>query len=178
MINSYGVMMIKDRNIWVIHEERIDDLLAKKNISIDEVSELFKIGHSYNMERKLIPQRLSDWMKNQSEHYRSKSSSLYKILGINIPSSRPTDAYTMSMVVSDVWGEIFNEKPIVDIFNNIAKKYDVKSEVIMQNFMKHWSTGLDYHLVLRMRELSPFEMGLVATYVSPIIKNNKSDKMN
>ena len=82
------------------------------------------------------------------------------------------------MVVSDVWGEIFNEKPIADIFNNIAKKYDVKSEVIMQNFMKHWSTGLDYHLVLRMRELSPFEMGLVATYVSPIIKNNKSDKMN
>jgi hypothetical protein len=80
----------------------------------------------------------------------------------------------MAMVVSNVWGDIFSEKPIEDIFASIGKKYDVDSSVIMQNFMKHWSAGLDYHLVLRMRELSPFEMGLVATFVSPIIEKNKS----
>ena len=75
--------------------------------------------------------------------------------------------------------DIFNG-PIEDIFASIGKKYDVDSSVIMQNFMKHWSAGLDYHLVLRMRELSPFEMGLVATFVSPIIEKNKSmsNKLN
>ena len=127
------------------------------------------------MQRKLIPEALSDWMKNQADEYRSKSKSLYKTLGIDLPKSRPTDGYTMAMVVSNVWEGIFSEQPIEDIFNSIGKKYDVDSSVIMQNFMKHWSAGLDYHLVLRMRELSPFEMGLVATFVSPIIEKNKSN---
>ena len=86
----------------------------------------------------------------------------------------------MAMVVSDVWGEIFMEMPVEEVFVNIGKKYDVDKSVIMQNFMKHWSAGLDYHLVLRMKELSPFEMGLVATLISPIIEKNKSisDKLN
>jgi hypothetical protein len=166
--------LVDTEDIWVTYENRIDTLIKNKKISVNEVTELFEIGHAYNMHRKLIPEALSDWMKNKADEYRSKSKSLYKTLGIDLPTSRPTDGYTMAMVVSNVWGEIFSEKPIEDIFASIGKKYDVDPTVIMQNFMKHWSAGLDYHLVLRMRELSPFEMGLVATFVSPIIEKNKS----
>ena len=172
--------MAEDKDVWMKYESRIDELINNNKISLDDVAELFDIGHAYNIERKLIPERLSDWMKNQSDKFRSKSISLYKTLGIDKPTSRPTDGYTMAMVVSDVWGEIFMERPVGEVFVNIGKKYDVDKSVIMQNFMKHWSAGLDYHLVLRMKELSPFEMGLVATLVSPIIEKNKSvsNKLN
>jgi hypothetical protein len=172
--------MTEDKDIWIKYENRIEALIYSQKISLNEVRELFEIGHAYNMQRKLIPQTLSDWMKNQADKYRSKSKALYKTLGIDLPTTRPTDGYTMAMVVSNVWGEIFSEKPIEDIFASIGKKYDVDPSIIMQNFMKHWSAGLDYHLVLRMRELSPFEMGLVATFVSPIIEKNKSvsNKLN
>lgn len=172
--------MTEDKDVWMKHETRIDELINNNKISLDDVAELFDIGHAYNIERKLIPERLSDWMKNQSDKFRSKSISLYKTLGIDKPTSRPTDGYTMAMVVSDVWGEIFMERPVEEVFVNIGKKYDVDESIIMQNFMKHWSAGLDYHLVLRMKELSPFEMGLVATLVSPIIEKNKSvsNKLN
>ena len=172
--------MTEDKDVWMKYESRIDELINNNKISLDDVAELFDIGHAYNIERKLIPERLSDWMKNQSDKFRSKSTSLYKMLGIDKPTSRPTDGYTMAMVVSDVWGEIFIERPVEEVFINIGKKYDVDKSVIMQNFMKHWSAGLDYHLVLRMKELSPFEMGLVATLVSPIIEKNKSvsNKLN
>ena len=172
--------MTEDKDVWMKYESRIDELINNNKISLDDVAELFDIGHAYNIERKLIPERLSDWMKNQSDKFRSKSTSLYKMLGIDKPTSRPTDGYTMAMVVSDVWGEIFMERPVEEVFVNIGKKYDVDKSVIMQNFMKHWSAGLDYHLVLRMKELSPFEMGLVATLVSPIIEKNKSvsNKLN
>ena len=172
--------MSEDKDVWIKYESRIDELINNNKISLDDVAELFDIGHAYNIERKLIPERLSDWMKSQSDKFRSKSTSLYKTLGIDKPTSRPTDGYTMAMVVSDVWGEIFMERPVEEVFVNIGKKYDVDKSVIMQNFMKHWSAGLDYHLVLRMKELSPFEMGLVATLVSPIIEKNKSisDKLN
>ena len=172
--------MVDDKDIWVTYENRIDTLINNKKISLSEVTELFEIGHAYNMQRKLIPEALSDWMKNQADEYRSRSKSLYKTLGIDLPKSRPTDGYTMAMVVSNVWEGIFSEQPIEDIFSSIGKKYDVDPSVIMQNFMKHWSAGLDYHLVLRMRELSPFEMGLVVTFVSPIIEKNKSmsNKLN
>ena len=172
--------MSEDKDVWIKYESRIDELLNNNKISLDDVAELFDIGHAYNIERKLIPERLSDWMKSQSDKFRSKSRSLYKTLGIDKPTSRPTDGYTMAMVVSDVWGEIFMERPVEEVFVNIGKKYDVDKSVIMQNFMKHWSAGLDYHLVLRMKELSPFEMGLVATLISPIIEKNKSisDKLN
>ena len=172
--------MTEDKDVWMKYEIRIDELINNNKISLDDVAELFDIGHAYNIERKLIPERLSDWMKNQSDKFRSKSTSLYKILGIDKATSRPTDGYTMAMVVSDVWGEIFMERPVEEVFANIGKKYDVDKSVIMQNFMKHWSAGLDYHLVLRMKELSPFEMGLVATLVGPIIEKTKSisDKLN
>ena len=172
--------MSENKDIWKIYEARIDDLVIDENISLDDVSELFKIGHEYNRQRKLIPEKLSNWMKSRSDYLRSKSISLYKKIGIEIPVSRPTDAYAMSMVVSDVWGEVFSEKPTDEIFSNIGAKYDVSPDTILQNFIKYWSAGLDYHLVLRMKELSPFEMGLVATYVSPIVKKNKSesDKIN
>ena len=172
--------MQKDKDIWEKYESRIDNIIGNKNISLDEVAELFEIGHLYNMQRKLIPEKLSDWMKEQSDKLRLRSISLYKALGIDIPSTRPTDGYTMAMVVSDIWKEIFLEKPIQEAFAIIGKRYDVDSSVIMQNFMKHWSAGLDYHLVLRMKELSPFEMDLVASLVRPIIAKNKlmSDKLN
>ena len=172
--------MTEDKNLWMKYESRIEELINNNKISLDDVSELFDIGHAYNIERKLIPEKLSDWMKNQSDKFKSKSILLYKTLGIDKPTSRPTDGYTMAMVVSDVWGEIFMEKPVEEVLVNIGKKYDVDKSVIMQNFMKHWSAGLDYHLVLRMKELSPFEMGLVATLVSPIIEKNKSvsNKLN
>ncbi len=172
--------MQKDKDIWEKYESRIDNIIGNKNISLDEVAELFEIGHLYNMQRKLIPEKLSDWMKEQSDKFRLRSTSLYKALGIDIPSTRPTDGYTMAMVVSDIWKEIFLEKPIQEAFAIIGKRYDVDSSVIMQNFMKHWSAGLDYHLVLRMKELSPLEMDLVASLVRPIIAKNKlmSDKLN
>lgn len=166
--------MADSQDIWNKHEGRINSLIDKENISLNEVAELFEIGHAYNMQRKLIPENLSSWMKNQSDKFRSRSLPLYKTLGIDVPTSRPTDGYTMAMVVSDIWEQIFMEKSIDGIFVAIGKKYDVDSSVIMQNFIKHWCAGLDYHLVLRMKELSPFEMGLVATCVSPIIEKNKS----
>ena len=166
--------MVDDKDIWVRYENRIDTLINNKKISLNEVTELFEIGHAYNRQRKLIPEKLSDWMKYQSDIFRRRSASLYKTLGIDKPTSRPTDGYTMAMVVSDIWGEIFLEKPIEDVFNSIGQKYDVETSVIMQNFVRHWLAGLDYHLVLRMKELSPFEIGLVAALVGPIVKKNKS----
>ena len=86
--------MVDDKDIWVRYENRIDTLINNKKISLNEVTELFEIGHAYNMQRKLIPEALSDWMKNQADEYRSKSKSLYKTLGIDLPKSRPTDGYT------------------------------------------------------------------------------------
>ena len=169
-----------DNDIWVNFENRINDLINNDDITLDQVAELFEIGHAYNRQRKLIPEKLSDWMKYQSDIFRRRSASLYKTLGIDKPTSRPTDGYTMAMVVSDIWGEIFLEKPIENVFNSIGQKYDVEARVIMQNFVRHWSAGLDYHLVLRMKELSPFEIGLVAALVGPIVKKNKSvpNKLN
>ena len=172
--------MQKDKDIWDKYESRIDNIIGNKNISLDEVAELFEIGHAYNMQRKLIPEKLSDWMKEQSDKLRLRSASLYKRLGIDIPTTRPTDGYTMSMVVSDIWKEIFMKKPILEASVIIGKRYDVDSSIIIQNFMKHWSAGLDYHLVLRMKELSPLEMDLAVSLISPIIAKNKlmSDKLN
>tara|TARA_B100001564_G_C20328246_1_gene528903 strand:+ start:145 stop:663 length:519 start_codon:yes stop_codon:yes gene_type:complete len=170
----------KDKDIWDKYESRIDNIIGNKNISLNEVAELFEIGHAYNMQRKLIPEKLSDWMKEQSDKLRLRSASLYKRLGIDIPTTRPTDGYTMSMVVSDIWKEIFMKKPILEASVIIGKRYDVDSSIIIQNFMKHWSAGLDYHLVLRMKELSPLEMDLAVSLISPIIAKNKlmSDKLN
>ncbi len=172
--------MQKDKDIWDKYESRIDNIIGNKNISLNEVAELFEIGHAYNMQRKLIPEKLSDWMKEQSDKLRLRSASLYKRLGIDIPTTRPTDGYTMSMVVSDIWKEIFMKKPILEASVIIGKRYDVDSSIIIQNFMKHWSAGLDYHLVLRMKELSPLEMDLAVSLISPIIAKNKlmSDKLN
>ena len=172
--------MQKDKDIWDKYESRIDNIIGNKNISLNEVAELFEIGHAYNMQRKLIPEKLSDWMKEQSDKLRLRSSSLYKRLGIDIPTTRPTDGYTMAMVVSDIWKEIFMKKPFLEASAIIGKRYDVDSSVIIQNFMKHWSAGLDYHLVLRMKELSPLEMDLAVSLISPIIAKNKlmSDKLN
>ena len=72
------------------------------------------------------------------------------------------------------------KKPILEASAIIGKRYDVDSSIIIQNFMKHWSAGLDYHLVLRMKELSPLEMDLAVSLISPIIAKNKlmSDKLN
>ena len=114
--------MTEDKDIWVTYENRIDALIYSQKISLNEVRELFEIGHAYNMQRKLIPETLSDWMKNQADKYRSKSKALYKTLGIDLPTTRPTDGYTMAMVVSNVWEGIFSEKPIEDIFSSIGKK--------------------------------------------------------
>ena len=54
--------MVDDKDIWVTYENRIDTLISNKKISLSEVTELFEIGHAYNMQRKLIPEALSDWM--------------------------------------------------------------------------------------------------------------------
>ena len=83
--------MSEDKDVWIKYESRIDELINNNKISLDDVAELFDIGHAYNIERKLIPERLSDWMKSQSDKFRSKSTSLYKTLGIDKPTSRPTD---------------------------------------------------------------------------------------
>ena len=72
--------MAENKDIWKIYEARIDDLVIDENISLDDVSELFKIGHEYNKQRKLIPEKLSNWMKSRSDYLRSKSISLYKKL--------------------------------------------------------------------------------------------------
>ena len=45
--------MVDDKDIWVTYENRIDTLINNKKISLSEVTELFEIGHAYNMQRKL-----------------------------------------------------------------------------------------------------------------------------
>ena len=43
--------MVDDKDIWVTYENRIDTLINNKKISLNEVTELFEIGHAYNMQR-------------------------------------------------------------------------------------------------------------------------------
>ena len=158
---------------WSLSESRIKALLCQKLITHTEITELFEIMHKYNAVPKLIPEELSEWCNNASIKLRNKSRSLDKALGIT-KDVRVTDNLAMSMVVSDVWAQIFKEEPQAKAFQIIAKKYDVAIIYIENGFLKHWEHGLNYYLVLNMKSLSPFEIGLVCSN----IKTNVSENLN
>ena len=158
---------------WSLSESRIKALLCQKLITHTEITELFEIMHKYNAVPKLIPEELSEWCNNTSIKLRNKSRSLDKALGIT-KDVRVTDNLAMSMVVSDVWAQIFKEEPQAKAFQIIAKKYDVAIIYIENGFLKHWEHGLNYYLVLNMKSLSPFEIGLVCSN----IKTNVSENLN
>ena len=158
---------------WSLSESRIKALLCQKLITHKEITELFEIMHKYNAVPKLIPEELSEWCNNTSIKLRNKSRSLDKALGIT-KDVRVTDNLAMSMVVSDVWAQIFKEEPQAKAFQIIAKKYDVAIIYIENGFLKHWEHGLNYYLVLNMKSLSPFEIGLVCSN----IKTNVSENLN
>ena len=127
--------------------------------------------HKYNAVPKLIPEELSEWCNNTSVELRDKSRSLDKALGIN-KDVRVTDNLAMSMVVNDVWAQLFKEKSQTKAFQIIAKKYDVEIMYIENGFFKHWEHGLNYYLVLNMKSLSPFEIGLVCSNIKANISGN------
>ena len=158
---------------WSLSESRIKALLCQKLTTHTEITELFEIMHKYNAVPKLIPEELSEWCNNTSIKLRNKSRSLDKALGIT-KDVRVTDNLAMSMVVSDVWAQIFKEEPQAKAFQIIAKKYDVAIIYIENGFLKHWEHGLNYYLVLNMKSLSPFEIGLVCSN----IKTNVSENLN
>ena len=122
---------------WSLSESRIKALLCQKLITHTEITELFEIMHKYNAVPKLIPEELSEWCNNTSIKLRNKSRSLDKALGIT-KDVRVTDNLAMSMVVSDVWAQIFKEEPQAKAFQIIAKKYDVAIIYIENGFLKHW----------------------------------------
>ena len=158
-------------NQWSSFESRIKSLLSKDLITHIEIAELFEIMHTYNAVPKLIPEELSEWCNNTSIKLRDKSKSLDKALGIS-KDVRVTDNLAMSMVVNDVWTEIFKEESQAKSFQTVAKKYDVEKIYIENGFLKHWEHGLNYYLVLNMKSLSPFEIGLVCLNLKSVIKIN------
>ena len=158
-------------NQWSLSESRIKTLLCQNSITHAETSELFEIMHKYNAVPKLIPEELSEWCNSKSIELRNKSRSLDKALGI-IKDVRVTDNLAMSMVVSDIWAQIFKEESQAKAFQIIAKKYDVAIIYIENGFLKHWEHGLNYYLVLNMKSLSPFEIGLVCSNLKSVIKIN------
>ena len=158
-------------NQWGSFESRIKSLLSKDLITHTEIAELFEIMHKYNAVPKLIPEELSEWCNNTSVELRDKSRSLDKALGIN-KDVRVTDNLAMSMVVNDVWAQLFKEESQTKAFQIIAKKYDVEIMYIENGFFKHWEHGLNYYLVLNMKSLSPFEIGLVCSNIKTNISGN------
>ena len=156
---------------WSLSESRIKALLCQKLITHTEVAELFEIMHKYNAVPKLIPEELSEWCNSKSIELRNKSRSLDKALGIT-KDVRVTDNLAMSMVVNDIWAQIFKEESQVKAFQIVAKKYDVEVIYIENGFLKHWEHGLNYYLVLNMKSLSPFEIGLVCSNLKSVIKIN------
>ena len=156
---------------WSLSESRIKTLLCQKLITHTEIAELFEIMHKYNAVPKLIPEELSEWCNNKSIELRNKSRSLDKALGIT-KDVRVTDNLAMSMVVNDIWAQIFKEESQAKAFQIIAKKYDVAIIYIENGFLKHWEHGLNYYLVLNMKSLSPFEIGLVCSNLKSVIKIN------
>ena len=158
-------------NQWGSFESRIKSLLSKDLITHTEIAELFEIMHKYNAVPKLIPEELSEWCNNTSIELRDKSRSLDKALGIN-KDVRVTDNLAMSMVVNDVWAQLFKEESQTKAFQIIAKKYDVEIMYIENGFFKHWEHGLNYYLVLNMKSLSPFEIGLVCSNIKTNISGN------
>ena len=158
-------------NQWSLSESRIKTLLCQNSITHAETSELFEIMHIYNAVPKLIPEELSEWCNNTSIQLRNNSRSLDKALGIT-KDVRVTDNLAMSMVINDVWSEIFDEKTKENAFKIIAEKYDVEIKYIENGFLKHWEHGLNYYLVLNMKSLSPFEIGLVCSSLKSVIKIN------
>ena len=163
--------MATEINSWDLHESRIKKILSQTEIKNIEIIELFEIMHIYNAVPKLIPEELSEWCNNTSIQLRGNSKSLDKALGIT-KNVRVTDNLAMSMVISDVWTEIFNEKTKENAFKIIADKYDVEVKYIENGFLKHWEHGLNYYLVLNMKSLSPFEIGLVCSSLKSVIKIN------
>ena len=156
---------------WSLSESRIKTLLCQKLITHTEIAELFEIMHKYNAVPKLIPEELSEWCNSKSIELRNKSRSLDKALGIT-KDVRVTDNLAMSMVVNDIWAQIFKEESQVKAFQIVAKKYDVEVIYIKNGFLKHWEHGLNYYLVLNMKSLSPFEIGLVCLNLKSVIKIN------
>jgi hypothetical protein len=131
--------------------------------------------HKYNAIPKLIPEELSEWCNSKAIELRNKSRSLDKALGIT-KDVRVTDNLAMSMVVNDIWAQIFKEESQVKAFQIVAKKYDVEVIYIKNGFLKHWEHGLNYYLVLNMKSLSPFEIGLVCSNIKTTIDNNLKSK--
>lgn len=158
-------------NSWGLHESRIKKILSQTKRTSIEITELFEIMHTYNAVPKLIPEELSEWCNNTSIQLRNNSRSLDKALGIT-KDVRVTDNLAMSMVINDVWSEIFEEKTKENAFETIAKKYDVEIKYIQKGFLKHWEHGLNYYLVLNMKSLSPFEIGLVCSNLKSVIEIN------
>jgi len=168
--------MSTEVNLWISYESRIKKILSQAKIASTEIAELFEIMHAYNAVPKLIPEELSDWCNNTSIELRDKSKSLDKALELS-KNVRVTDNLAMSMVINDVWDQIFDEKTKVNAFEIVAKKYDVEKKYIENGFFKHWEHGLNYYLVLNMKSLSPFEIGLVCSSLKSMIKIN-SDTIN
>jgi len=158
-------------NQWSSFESRIKGLLSKDLITHIEIAELFEIMHTYNAVPKLIPEELSQWCNNTSIELRNNSRSLDKALGLT-KDVRLTDNLAMSMVINNVWSEIFDEKTNVNTFEIIAKKYDVETKYIKKGFLEHWEHGLNYYLVLNMKSLSPFEIGLVCSNLKSLKETN------
>ena len=156
---------------WSLSESRIKTLLCQELITHTEIAELFQIMHKYNAVPKLIPEELSEWCNSKSIELRNKSRALDKALGIT-KDVRVTDNLAMSMVVNDIWAQIFKEESQVKAFQIVAKKYDVEVIYIKNGFLKHWEHGLNYYLVLNMKSLSPFEIGLVCLNLKSVIKIN------
>ena len=163
-------MAIKNDS-YKLYEPRIKKILSQSKISKLEIVELFEIMHIYNAVPKLIPEELSKWCNNMGIELRDKSRSLDRTLGLT-KDVRLTDNLAMSMVVSDIWAEIFNEENQKEAFQNIAIKYNVKIYFIKNSFLGHWENGLNYYLVLRMKSLSPFEIGLVCSNIKILRTTN------
>ena len=157
---------------WSLSESRIKTLLCQKLITHTEIAELFEIMHKYNAVPKLIPEELSEWCNSMSIELRNKSRSLDKALGIT-KDARVTDNLAMSMVVNDIWAQIFKEESQIKAFQIVAKKYDVEVIYIENGFLKHWEHGLNYYLVLNMKSLSPFEIGLVCSNIKTNISEHR-----
>ena len=156
---------------WHLHELRIKKILSRTQIRNEDIIELFEIMHVYNAVPKLIPEELSEWCNDASIMLRNKSRSLDKALGLT-KDVRVTDNLVMSMVINNVWTEIFDEKTKRNAFKIIAEKYDVEIKYIENGFLKHWEHGLNYYLVLNMKSLSPFEIGLVCSNLKSVVDNN------
>ena len=101
--------MATEINSWDLHESRIKKILSQTKITNIEIIELFEIMHAYNAVPKLIPEELSDWCNNTSIELIDKSRSLDKALELS-KNVRVTDNLAMSMVINDVWDQIFDEK--------------------------------------------------------------------